>query len=103
MNKSNLPSDSPEWLDDLITDYDSRSYSARLDSPYDNGEYERIVRDDFKASILTKLAEARIDELRKLYPQLEQGYAGGTFVLRASRIDDRLAALRSVAAGGGAA
>lgn len=42
-----------------------------------------------------EVIKARIDELRSLYPKLEQGYSGGAFVVRASKIDERLAELKA--------
>lgn len=37
----------------------------------------------------------RITELKLLFPKLEQGYSGGAFVLRATKIEDRIAELKS--------
>jgi len=47
-----------------------------------------------KQQIQALITEARIDELKRLYPQMELGYSGGATVLRATKVDNRLAQLK---------
>lgn len=89
------PTDNTEWLDRELTEYATTLLEAARTTDY---ALELKNRRTLKATILTHIdtvcREARIDELRQQYPKLEQGYSGGAFVLRASKIDDRLAQLK---------
>jgi len=85
-------------LDEIFDKLNGSSSHACYCQRSTDGGCQCALKDEYlieaKQQIQALITEARIDELRKLYPQMELGYAGGSTVLRATKVDDRLTQLK---------